>query len=141
MSGKWLNEASDYKNNYMKLIAILSVTIFLLSCGAAHRFKKDKAAFDASSVVTKYKAIGDMNDSFFEIRENNFFEFYMQLFDSVKNTRYPGKYTTNGDTLYLNFYNKKGEDLLGSKAIINKTRKEIIFFDHYPGIKKRLIFN
>ena len=27
-----------------------------------------------------------MNDSYFEIKENNFFEFYRQLFDSVKNT-------------------------------------------------------
>jgi hypothetical protein len=125
----------------MKFIAILSITIFLLSCGPSQKFKKDKPQFDASAVVTKYKAIADMNDSYFEIRENNFFEFYMQLFDSVKNTRYPGKYTKNGDTLYLNFYNKKGEDLLGSKALINQNKKEIVFFDHYPGIKKRLIFN
>ena len=69
-----------------------------------------------------------MNDSYFDIRENNFFEFYRQLFDSIKNTSYPGKYTMNGDTLILNFYNKKGVALLGSKALINKTKKEIVFF-------------
>lgn len=125
----------------MKLIAILTIILFLSSCSAIHNFKKDKPQFDASAVVTKYRAIGDMNDSYFVIKENNFFEFYMQLFDSLKNTRYPGKYTTNGDTLYLNFYNPKGSDLLGSKALINQNKKEIIFFDHYPGIRKRLIFN
>lgn len=83
--------------------------------------------FDASSVQQSFRSVADMNDSYFEIRENNFFEFYRQLFDSVKNTRYPGKYTKNGDTLVLNFYNKKGEDVLGRKALV-KGNKEIVFF-------------
>ncbi len=82
-----------------------------------------------------------MNDAFFVIKENNFFEFYRQLFDSVKNSSYPGRYTKNGDTLMLDFYNKKGEDILGSKALVNQNKKEIIFFDHFPGVKKKLIFN
>ena len=82
-----------------------------------------------------------MNDAYFVIKENNFFEFYRQLFDSVKNTSYPGRYTKSGDTLLLNFYNKKGRDFLGSKAFINPYKKEIIFFDHYPGIKKKINFN
>ncbi len=69
-----------------------------------------------------------MNDSYFVIKENNFFEFYRQLFDSVKNTCYPGKYTKNGDTLILHYYNKKGYGLLGRKALIAANKKEIIFF-------------
>ena len=82
-----------------------------------------------------------MNDAYFVIRENYFFEFYRQLFDSVKNTSYPGRYTQKGDTLLLNFYNKKGEEILGRKALINPNKKEIIFFDHYSRIKKTLILN
>ena len=82
-----------------------------------------------------------MNDAYFIIKENNFFEFYMQLFDSVKNTSYPGTYSKKGDTIYLSFYNKKANSLLGGKALINPNKKEIIFFDEYPGIKKRLLFN
>lgn len=82
-----------------------------------------------------------MNDSYFVIKENNFFEFYMQLFDSLKNTRYPGTYTKSGDTLHLHFYNKKGEALLGSNALINDSKKEIIFFDKKLGQKKKIIFN
>jgi hypothetical protein len=119
---------------------ILAISI-IISCSPTNAFKKDKPAFDASAVITKYKAIGDLNDSYFTIRQNNFFEFYMQLFDSVKNTAYPGKYTKSGDTLFLNFYNKGAEVFLGSKALINNNKKEIIFFDKFLGVKRKLIFN
>ncbi len=119
---------------------IISITIFI-SCSSANNFKKDKNRFEASQVITTYKAIADMNDAYFVIKENNFFEFYRQLFDSVKNTHYPGTYKKAGDTLYLQFYNKKGNELLGSKALINPNKKEIIFFDNYPGIKRKLFFN
>lgn len=105
------------------------------------QFKKDENVFNSSKLITTYKAVADMNDAYFVIKENNFFEFYRELFDSVKNTSYPGKYTKNGDTLYLQFYNKKGNDLLGNKALINNLKKEIIFFDKYTGIKKKLLFN
>jgi len=87
----------------------------------------------------KFKSVADLNDSYFEIKENDFFEFYRELFDSVKNSSYPGKFTKKGDTMLLRFYNKKGLQLLGSKALITNNKKEIIFFDHYPGIKRKLI--
>jgi hypothetical protein len=124
-----------------KLFCSIALLAFLYSCGATNAFKKDKPAFDASKVISTYKAIGDLNDSYFTIRENNFFEFYMQLFDSVKNTSYPGKFTKSGDTLLLNFYNKGAEAFLGSKAIVNNTKKEIVFFDKFLGVKRKLIFN
>jgi hypothetical protein len=124
-----------------KIFCSIAFIAFLYSCSSTNTFKKDKPAFDASSVITKYKAIGDLNDSYFTIRQNNFFEFYMQLFDSVKNTSYPGKYTKSGDTLFLNFYNKGAEVFLGSKALINNDKKEIIFFDKLLGVKRKLIFN
>ncbi len=127
------------KNSYF-IILISSLAIFI-SCSPINAFKKDKPAFDAAAVITKYKAIGDLNDSYFTIRENNFFEFYMKLFDSVKNTAYPGRYTKNGDTLFLNFYNKTAEAFLGSKALINTQKKEIVFFDKLLGVKRKLIFN
>jgi hypothetical protein len=129
------------KENKYSLILITIVIATIISCGASSSFKKDKTAFDASPVITKYKAIGDLNDSYFTIKENNFFEFYMQLFDSVKNTSYPGKYIKKGDTLVLNFYNKVAESFLGSKALISADKKEIIFFDKLLGVKRKLIFN
>lgn len=82
-----------------------------------------------------------MNDSYFIIKENNFFEFYKILYDSVKNSSYPGKYLTNGDTIILNFYNRKGYTLLGKKALIDKNKKEIVFFDNFPGVRKKLLVN
>ena len=120
---------------------ILIISTFILSCSADRQFRKDRPLFESSAVITKYKAVADMNDAYFVIKQNHFFEFYRQLFDSVKNTSYPGRYTQNGDTLLLNFYNKKGEYILGSKALINPNKKEIVFFDHSAGVKKKLIFN
>lgn len=125
----------------MRIIITTSLIIFLLSCSSSMNFSKDKAAFESSAVLKQYKAVADMNDFYFDVKENGFFEFYRQLFDSVKNSRYPGKYIMNRDTLLLTFYNNKGKELLGSKALINHSKKEIIFFDNYPGVKKRLIFN
>ena len=122
-------------------VTLLFPLAFLMACSPLNSFKKDKSLFESSRVVTKYKAVADMNDAYFVIKENNFFEFYRELFDSIKNTSYPGKYSVNGDTLYLRFYNKKGNNLLGNKALINTLKKEIIFFDKYTGVKKKLIFN
>lgn len=122
------------------LLSALSVLI-IFSCSPSNKFSKDKTLFETSKVQRSFKSIADLNDSYFDIKENNFFEFYRQLFDSVKNTRYPGKYTKIGDTLFLEFYNKKGLKLLGRKALIDEHKKEIVFFEHYPGVKKKLIFN
>ncbi len=129
------------KNKIITSILIVFTAVFLISCGSNSHFIKDKNLFESSKVITKYKAVADMNDAYFVVKENNFFEFYRELFDSLKNTSYPGKYTKNGDTLYLKFYNKKGSNLLSNKALINTDKKEIIFFDIYTGVKKKLIFN
>ncbi len=129
--------------NYKRIISFFVIVQIaaIVSCSPSTNFSKDKNLFEASKVITKYKAIADMNDAYFVIKENNFFEFYRELFDSLKNTSYPGKYTTNGDTLNLQFFNKKGNNLLGNKALINKQKKEIIFFERYTGVKKKLLFN
>ena len=111
----------------MRFILFAGLLCFL-SCSPNHTFTKDKPLFDASAIRMSFKSVADMNDSYFVIKENNFFEFYRQLFDSVKNTSYPGRYTKKGDTLLLNFYNKKGKELLGSKALIDEGKKEIRFF-------------
>jgi hypothetical protein len=111
----------------MKYIALALLTC-LFSCSPSAKFKKDKALFDASKVTLSFKSVADMNDSYFVIKENNFFEFYRQLFDSVKNTSYPGKFTKNGDTLLLSFYDKKGYGILGRKALVTDNKKEIVFF-------------
>ncbi len=113
-----------FKKYFIALVALLGA----LSCSPTYKFNQDKAAFEQSKVKTSFVSVADMNDSYFELKENNFFEFYRQLFDSVKNTRYPGKYSQQGDTLFLKFYDKRGRDLLGKKAVINEKKKQIIFF-------------
>lgn len=109
--------------------------MLLPACSPTARFNRDKASFEASPVIVTFKSVADMNDSYFVLREHNYFEFYRQLYDSIKNTQYPGKYVRNGDTLLLKFYDKKGAKLLGSKAFINNAGGEIIFFNKKP-VKK-----
>lgn len=125
----------------IKIISLFVLVCTLEACSPKLKFSRDQAAFNASAVTEKFKAVADLNDYYFELRENGFFEYYRQLFDSVKNTRYPGKYSMHNDTLVLRFYDKAGYDLLAHKAWINHNKKEIIFFDNYPGVKKTLIFN
>ena len=96
------------------------VMVGMVGCAPSMNFKKDKASFAKAKVTQQFTAIADMNDAYFELKENNYFEFYRQLFDSVKNTSYPGKYMQRGDTLYLKFYNDRGATILGNKATVKK---------------------
>lgn len=108
------------------IIVIIATALF--SCAPGHKFKKDKAAFEASNITRSFVSVADMNDAYFDIKENGFFDFYRQLFDSVKNSRYPGKFELRNDTMYLRFYDKKGAELLGTKAVVNEKKNEILFF-------------
>ena len=101
---------------------------YLISCSPGYKFNKDKKLFESSKVTRSFTSVADMNDAHFDIRENNFFEFYRQLFDSLKNSNYPGKYILSGDTMKLQFYDKKGKALLGRYAIINNEKNEITFY-------------
>lgn len=112
----------------MKVIAVFLLLCLCLCCSPSARFNKDKAAFEASRISRSFISVADMNDSYFDIRENKFFEFYKLLFDSVKNTSYPGRYTLRGDTMLLQFYDKKGRLLLGNKALVNEAKNQVIFF-------------
>ncbi|MBC7534562.1 MAG: hypothetical protein H7258_02580 [Ferruginibacter sp.] len=104
------------------------ICICLFSCSPASKFKQDKLLFQSSAITMRFKSVADMNDSYFVIKENNFFEFYRLLFDSVKNSSYPGRFSKNGDTLLLEFYDKKGRVILGNKAIVNEGKNKITFF-------------
>lgn len=86
-------------------------------------------AVDEAKVLKSFKNVVEgVNDSYFEIKESNYFDSYRLLFDSVKNTRYAGTYTSSvgNDTIVLQFFNAKGIKILGSKAVIKGTN--IAFF-------------
>ena len=104
------------------LVVIGCASCSMLSSG----FEKKVKQLDHAKTLRSFKSVADMNDAYFELKENNYFDFYRQLFDSVKNSRYPGKYTVIGDTLYLDFFDKKGLEILGSKAVIRSD--DIVFF-------------
>lgn len=112
----------------MKYVSFLLLLFVLNACSPAYKFNQVKAAFDDSKITMSFKSVADMNDAYFVIKENNYFEFYRELFDSIKNTRYPGKYEMKEDTLLLKFYDKNGSKLLGKKAVIDTVKNQILFF-------------
>lgn len=112
----------------MKYVSFSLLLLMLNACSPEYKFNQVKSAFDASKITMSFKSVADMNDAYFVIKENNYFEFYRELFDSIKNTRYPGKYELKNDTLHLKFYNKKGLELLGNKAVIDSAKNQILFF-------------
>ncbi len=114
--------------NIMKGILLIVAVALLSACAMNHNkfTKKTKAQFDASPVVRSFTSVADLNDAYFDLKANNYFEFYRQLFDTLKNTQYPGKYRKEGDTLYLSFFDKKGPEMLGKKAVIKNDK--IIFY-------------
>jgi hypothetical protein len=104
----------------------MKITLFLLvflwaGCSPASKFKRDRPLFNQSVVLKSFKSVNDLNDAYFDIRENN-------LFDSIKNSRYTGRYQKSGDTFLLEFYDKKGIDILGRKAVIDSNKNQIFFF-------------
>ena len=98
--------------------------LFLVSCGGSQKLRND-----ASPVTKSFRNVVEgVNNSYFEIKEGGYFDSYRLLFDSVKNTRYAGTYTSicGSDTLNLQFFQKKGAKILGNRAII--IGKKITFF-------------
>jgi hypothetical protein len=112
----------------MKIVVALC-SLFLFSCASTREFKTNMKAVEKAAVLKSFKNVVEgVNDSYFEIKENNYFDSYRLLFDSVKNTRYAGTYTSNAgnDTIALQFFKSKGQMILGSKAVIKG--KNITFF-------------
>lgn len=112
----------------MKFLIALGL-LFLMSCGGSRKLRNNMQAVDASAVTKSFRNVVEgVNNSYFEIKENGYFDSYRLLFDSVKNTRYAGTYTTTAgsDTILLKYFQKKGEKILGNKAIISG--KNITFF-------------
>lgn len=137
-----------YKNNlalpyifaYMKGVVILFL-ILVFSCNSSKKQGNDLENLEKAKVIKTFKATSDMNDSYFSLKENNYFEFYKSLYDSVKNTVYGGKYSKIGDTLVLNFFDNKGDSLFGNRAVINSENSKIYFFNASKEAKQMNIFN
>ena len=84
---------------------------------------------DRAAVTKSFRNVVEgVNNSYFEIKENNYFDSYRLLFDSVKNTRYAGTYTTTlpNDTITLQFFQPKGKKNIGYKGL--DYRKNNYFF-------------
>lgn len=96
---------------------------------------------EKAKVISTFRANSDMNDSYFSIKEDNYFEFYKSLYDSVKNTVYGGTYIQKGDTITLNFFDNKGDSIFGNRAIINTENNKIYFFNATNEAKQMNIFN
>lgn len=88
-----------------------------------------------------FTSISDLNDSYFTITEDNRFEYYKLLFDSVKNTTYSGSYKLVLDTLFLTFEQEEGKQLFGERAQIDTLNNRIIFLDAAAESRFMHLFN
>ena len=120
------------------------LTIFIMvitGCNFKNEQKTDHRDLKNAKTISTFKASSDMNNSYFILKEGNYFEFYKSLYDSIKNTHFAGKYSLNGDTLILNFFDNKGEEIFGNRAIINTEKNKIYFFNSSKEAKQMHLFN
>ena len=124
----------------MKNILIL-VSVLLFSCKHLLKKENDFDKMKKAKVISTFRATSDMNDSYFLLKEGNYFEFYKSLYDSLKNTVYGGTFSEHLDTIKLNFFNPEGEKIFGNRAILNKENNEINFYNASNAAKRMHIFN
>ena len=120
------------------LIIILGL---LFSCNTAQNHKVEMDKLEKAKVISTFRSSSDMNDSYFLLKDGNYFEFYKSLYDSVKNTVYGGTYSMHLDTIKLEFFNVEGEKIFGNRAVIDKEKNEIYFFNASNAAKRMHLFN
>ncbi len=109
--------------NYIALCLICAIS----ACSSKIPVKKFNATVDAAQEIKVFKnVVSGANNSYFVLKTDNYFDFYRELFDSVKNTRYPGTYIMKGDTIQLTFNQKSGKKFLSRQAVISGDK--ITFF-------------
>lgn len=124
----------------MRNMIIIFILLFS-GCNSKKEQKTDLLKLEKAKIISTFKSSSDMNNSYFILKEGNYFEFYKNLYDSIKNTHFAGKYSRKGDTLILNFWDNKGEEIFGNRAIINTEKNKIYFFNSSKEAKQMHLFN
>ena len=112
----------------------------MFSCQGRYGYEQRWRSLENSRVVRTFTSVSDMNDAHFVIKDNNYFEYYKSLYDSVKNTRFGGTYKRAGDTLLLDFFNGRGKEWLGEKAIL-LNGNQVLFPEAAPEARMLHLFN
>jgi hypothetical protein len=76
---------------------------------------------------------------FFNLHENNFFEFYgVKLGGIAKGAYYAGTYEREGDSLFLAFHNKYQPADLTTKGLIDKENNSLILFSTDTSMNRKM---
>lgn len=126
----------------MKYLLSIAFLVLAVSCNNAEQKSEELPPLTEQKAFNKtFMSLSDLNDCYFTLTENNQFEYYKMLLDSIKNTEFTGQYKIVNDTIYLTFDKEEGKNLLGYRVIIDENAENIVFIDAAPESRYMHLFN
>jgi len=127
------------KSSTLKKQFVLSCLIIALSCSTSDRstgreVKKETRDKRKSPIVLAAK----QENFYFNLRENNYFDYYGMTLGVAKAELYAGMYELKGDSLSMAFHNNhKPEDLTGT-GFIDRARNQVVLLSKDTAHNRRL---
>jgi hypothetical protein len=125
--------------NYSRIPVSFILCFFIVSCtirdrSSVREVKKETKEKRKEPVILSAKE----GNYYFNLRENNFFEYYGKTLGVTKAELYAGSYQKKGDSLMLAFQNNfKPADLTNS-AYIDRTNKQLILISKDTSQNRKL---
>jgi hypothetical protein len=119
------------KNTLLKYLLFI---LTLSSCATTNKIF-DKKEYKKSRILATYTGMtNELQDGYLVLKENGYFKFYQKLWliVSIKQGESVGRYSQNGDTLYLNWLDTEPKQMkyyLSKKCTIDSTTKNLWFID------------
>ena len=128
----------------MKVAPFLILLYSIIGCQSTPSHPEVFPTNTGTTIKTYHKtftSVSDLNDSYFTLNQDQTFEYYKLLLDSIKNTVYSGTYRVEHDTIFLEFKDEDGKHLLGERVLIDTLQENILFLDASPETKYMHLFN
>lgn len=128
----------------MKVAPFLILLYSTIGCQSTPSHPEVFPTNTGTTIKTYHKtftSVSDLNDSYFTLNQDQTFEYYKLLLDSIKNTVYSGTYRVEHDTIFLEFQDEDGKHLLGERVLIDTLQENILFLDASPETKYMHLFN
>jgi hypothetical protein len=125
--------------NYSKILSFFILSLFLFACAArdrssAREVKKETREKRKAPIVLSAKD----GNYYFNLRQNNFFEYYGVTLGVTKADLYAGSYEMKGDSLLLAFQNNyKPADLTGT-GFIDRTNNQVVLISKDTSQNRKL---
>lgn len=118
----------------------IGVVCFLIACSTPDHTSQREVIRDTRA-KRSYPIILSAKDGnmFFNLHENNFFEFYgVKLGGIAKGAYYAGTYERKGDSLFLAFHNKYQPADLTTKGLIDKENNSLVLFSTDTSMNRKM---